>query len=471
MTVSPSLSTPSQAGCYPRHVPVAPAPDLLSARSRRLRSIPCRTSRRNVLHLAPAALFGDIGPGKVSPSLKTETVSSLPLCSSSSSLPFTACASTATSVRVELSTFNLTLGSFSDGNANAKNVVAHGPPAFTTASGRIVAIGDLHGDLQKAIACLELAGVLAEDVDGGIRWTGEDTTVVQLGDVLDRGDCEISTVLLLRELDRQARRHGGAVWMLNGNHESLNVAGDFRYVTPGAFWESAIAAGMAESDIAKNKEGILRARWFMYRPGGQMARELAKNPTVLVVNDVVFAHGGLLPHHVKYGLQRMNDEVAEWMSGRQGTDGSSPVPPFPAMGDGNSVMWNRTFGKERASPYDRIQMKIQLDKTLNELNATAMVIGHTPQMAGINAECDGRVWRADVGMSSGVLNAEAQIVEFSRDSQGRLLARHLRSNPRGGRPIIGKQVIYEGSQNRHRISRRSMDMELQEDRETTARMT
>ena len=34
--------------------------------------------------------------------------------------------------------------------------------------------------------------------------------------------------MLLRELDRQARLEGGAVYMLNGNHESLNVAGDFR---------------------------------------------------------------------------------------------------------------------------------------------------------------------------------------------------------------------------------------------------
>ncbi len=28
-----------------------------------------------------------------------------------------------------------------------------------------------------------------------------------------------------------------------------------------------------------------------------MAMELARNPTVLVVNDTVFAHGGLLPIH------------------------------------------------------------------------------------------------------------------------------------------------------------------------------
>jgi hypothetical protein len=48
----------------------------------------------------------------------------------------------------------------------------------------------VHGDLQKVLACLEMAGVLAED-DGHIKWVGGDATVVQLGDVLDRGDCEI----------------------------------------------------------------------------------------------------------------------------------------------------------------------------------------------------------------------------------------------------------------------------------------
>lgn len=31
------------------------------------------------------------------------------------------------------------------------------------------------------------------------------------------------------------------------------------------------------------------------------------------------------------------------------------------------------------------------------------------QMDGLNSECDGKVWRVDVGMSSGVLNAEAQV--------------------------------------------------------------
>jgi hypothetical protein len=304
-----------------------------------------------------------------------------------------------------------------------KQVKTYGPHARATATGRILAIGDIHGDIQKLLDCLFIAGLIAQDADG-IRWVGDDATVVQLGDVLDRGDAEISTVLLIRELDKQARLFGGAFHMLNGNHESLNVAGDFRYVTPGAFWESAMAAGLDEVEARKSNDAVLQARWALYQPGGVMAKELSQNPTVLIVNDeIVFAHGGLLPHHVEYGIQRINDEVARWMRGADCTDGSSPTPPFTAMGDSNSVMWNRTFGKERCSPYDRMHMKMQLDATLDRLGAKAMVVGHTPQMSGLNAECNGRIWRVDVGMSSGVLGAEAQVLEFSKDEKsGDLLA-------------------------------------------------
>lgn len=53
------------------------------------------------------------------------------------------------------------------------------------------AVGDIHGDIEKAIAALEVAGVLTLDDDGRPLWRGADTVAVQLGDVLDRGDTEI----------------------------------------------------------------------------------------------------------------------------------------------------------------------------------------------------------------------------------------------------------------------------------------
>lgn len=283
-------------------------------------------------------------------------------------------------------------------------------PTHVRATGRIVAIGDIHGDLRKAISSLELAQVLQE-VNGQVRWAGGDTVVVQLGDVLDRGDSEIGVVMLLRELHKQAQAEGGAVYMLNGNHESLNVSGNFRYATPGGFRESALAAGLRGEDLL-SADKQKQARHRMYTPGGPMARELAKNPTVLIVNDTLFAHGGVLKRHVQYGLERMNQEVSLWMRGLHNADGSRPTPPFFATGDASSVMWNRMYSKEAFTPYDRFCACRQLKATLEATGARHMIIGHTPQLTGANCECNGHVWRMDVGMSGGVLNALPQVLEI-----------------------------------------------------------
>src|SRR5688572_20846577 len=95
---------------------------------------------------------------------------------------------------------------------------------------RVVAIGDLHGDISGTRSALRAAGVI-DDKD---NWIGKDTVVVQTGDVLDRGDDEQAILDLIFKLEGEARAAGGAVIMLLGNHELMNGAGDFRYVTPGA---------------------------------------------------------------------------------------------------------------------------------------------------------------------------------------------------------------------------------------------
>lgn len=39
-------------------------------------------------------------------------------------------------------------------------------------------------------------------------------------------------------------------------------------------------------------------------------------------------------------------------------------------------------------------------------------------MTGCNSECGGQVWRTDVGMSHGVLNATPQVLEITTDEDG-----------------------------------------------------
>jgi len=134
---------------------------------------------------------------------------------------------------------------------------------------RIVAIGDLHGDCAAFQRVLRLAGLY----DQG-SWCGGSAVLVQIGDVLDRGDEEIECLALLRSLKREAAAQGGRVITLLGNHEVLNAAGVAIYASPRS---SARFAGAAAANRAT-----------AFRPGTEWAAELSSWPVACVVGDTAF---------------------------------------------------------------------------------------------------------------------------------------------------------------------------------------
>ncbi|QHN84286.1 Calcineurin-like metallo-phosphoesterase superfamily protein [Arachis hypogaea] len=73
-------------------------------------------------------------------------------------------------------------------------------------------VGDLHGDLKQARYALQMAGVLSSN--GQDLWTGGETVLIQVGDILDRDEEEIAILSLLRSLDKQAKAKGGAVFQV-----------------------------------------------------------------------------------------------------------------------------------------------------------------------------------------------------------------------------------------------------------------
>ena len=83
----------------------------------------------------------------------------------------------------------------------------------------IVAIADIHGDFKNFIAILNGIGL----VDDNLDWTGGQTHLVQLGDVMDRGDHARDALDLLKKLEKQAEDSGGMVHVLLGNHEEANI--------------------------------------------------------------------------------------------------------------------------------------------------------------------------------------------------------------------------------------------------------
>src|SRR5512138_2728203 len=92
------------------------------------------------------------------------------------------------------------------------------------AQDRIVAIGDVHGAYPEFVSILQRTGLI--DREG--KWIGGSTSLVQVGDVIDRGRQSRQCLDLLMELERQAKRAGGRVIPLLGNHEVLNILGDYR---------------------------------------------------------------------------------------------------------------------------------------------------------------------------------------------------------------------------------------------------
>ncbi len=85
---------------------------------------------------------------------------------------------------------------------------------------RIVAVGDLHGAYVHFVTILMGTGL----VDDKLNWIGGKTHLVQIGDVLDRGDKPKDIFDLAIRLEKEAEAAGGKVHMMIGNHEEMNLA-------------------------------------------------------------------------------------------------------------------------------------------------------------------------------------------------------------------------------------------------------
>jgi hypothetical protein len=271
--------------------------------------------------------------------------------------------------------------------ASVKKPEAASPPASPPkpAPARLVAIGDLHGDMAATRKVLMLAGA----IDAKDAWVGGKLVVVQTGDAVDRGDDDRAILDLLERLKGEAAKAGGELVAMSGNHEIMNASFDFRYVTPPSFGTFADVKPK-NPDVAAALEHLdapTRGRAAAFAPGGPYANMIAKRPVIYRSGDTVFVHGGVLPKHVKYGIDRINDETRAWLLGEK-----SEPPRILVQEDG--PIWSRMYsaapGREECAT---------LKETLDALGAKRMVMGHTPQRSGISAACDGKGWRIDVGLS------------------------------------------------------------------------
>lgn len=316
---------------------------------------------------------------------------------------------------------------------------------------RVVAIGDVHGSYDKLLILLRGTDL----VDEKLAWAGGDTHLVFVGDMVDRGPDDRQVLDLARRLQTEAAAAGGRVHTLLGNHEVMNLSGDLRYVSEKGFldflpeevkkdrsramqrFRNTVGPGMTLTEIQPAFEkrfppgyfGRLLAFWR----DGEYGSWLLEQPAIIMINGVVFLHGGLTEKTAQLGLDGINRQVHTDIRGFQdaaqelvqvtgappsyadalraanqlgGTRGSSnrtvlarsvlqlseSVPYVPS-----GPLWYRGVSNET----ERLERE-SVEKALADLSARIMVVAHTPTASGrINSRFAGKVFRVDVGMAYG----------------------------------------------------------------------
>jgi hypothetical protein len=202
----------------------------------------------------------------------------------------------------------------------------------------LIAIGDVHGDLDNFFLLLKRIGL----ADADRHWIGGNATLVQTGDLIDRGPKGREVMDLVMSLEKEAKTAGGQILPLLGNHEVMNILGDLRYVPPenyaaftdsesaqrrqAAYQEYAVWYTSHTESLAALKQTVLPAteeEWMAkYPPGfleyrealnpdGKYGKWLRKHPGVAEVGGVVLVHGGIHPNLTSFPLEKINSKISE----------------------------------------------------------------------------------------------------------------------------------------------------------------
>jgi Calcineurin-like phosphoesterase len=247
------------------------------------------------------------------------------------------------------------------------------PVKFTAKT--VVALSDVHGQFDVMVALLQKHGVIDRD----LKWRFGDGHMVMIGDMFDRGPKVTEVLWFLYGLEVEARAAGGAVHVLLGNHETMVLYDDLRYINP----KYATVGKMLDASHSAlfNGETVL-GRW------------LRSKPVLVQVNDMLFVHGGLNPEYaaLKLSLQDTNEAFRASLGQPRTTVRGAPLPAF--LYGSRGPIWYRGFFREPKIA------SAELDAVLAQFGVKRIVVGHTT-LKGVYSHFGGRVINTDADMQKG----------------------------------------------------------------------
>ena len=299
-------------------------------------------------------------------------------------------------------------------------------PTVNDAVKRIVVLGDIHGDYKLTIKLLQIAKVIKYDpkIDENIHWIGGETVVVQVGDQIDRCrphtalNCgtdktkndegsDIKILKLFTDLHEKAKKDGGKVISLLGNHELMNASGELGYVSKMGLDE--FTDYIDEKNPELKFENGEEARRHAFKPGNELGTFLGcTRVSCIIIGSNLFVHAGMLDIILeeldiikKDDLQNIDILVRKWLLGLINKEYITHI----INGSDTSMFWTRILGNiPRNMSNENNECVKHIGEVLKLFTIGSIIIGHTPQSFihghGINSVCDDKVWRVDNGSSA-----------------------------------------------------------------------
>jgi hypothetical protein len=302
---------------------------------------------------------------------------------------------------------------------------------------RVVAIGDIHGDLLALLVALRATGV----IDAMGHWIGNNVFVVLVGDLLDKtGRGVKATAYELEELDilqfiyfqnKQLVGTGG-IRAISGNHEYMN------------FQQSS---NNYEHPVHVNGWGGNKEKRELFSINSKLSNYFARQiPIILRINNYIFIHGGLDISHVEELcslpscniIGKINTEWTDYLQGKSDRSNmlidilhtrifsSNSAPACTSQTSSNCRYTSQHCHHIMSRLFERMHL---------DLSTGGMIIGHTVQKR-IQLYCHGNVWRIDVGLSSA----------FGNDDTGSVLLitlNHPAYNKRSTVDVITYQTMID----------------------------
>jgi len=252
-------------------------------------------------------------------------------------------------------------------------------PYIHDGASKIFAVSDVHGEYEALVDLLENAGV----INAGLHWSWGDGHLVIDGDTFDRGNKVTECLWLLYRLEQEAKREGGRVHVLLGNHEFMAMQDDLRYVKE------------------KYTNGIVRRTRIHYDdlfgPDMALGRWLRSKHVAITLNDILFVHAGVSPDLVNRGLSLGEiNQIAQAIPDLRSYELAFSDTAKFLLGSYGPV-WYRGYHYGMEGRYPKATAE-QVDAILAFYGATAVVVGHT-EIPQVTALYEGKVFGIDVSVA------------------------------------------------------------------------